>query len=147
VESYGDDPFLDAGLRTALERTADVFFFVTISAGALGLAGLVLPPLDGRRLFFLLALLALAGVPLAFFGDTRFHVPAMPLLVVAAAWAVLAAIRTAPKLAQGAVPSTPGGRAASPPGGTFGSLEGRSEAEAVAEGEASVADPDALEDA
>ena len=51
--------------------------------------GFLIPPRDGRRLFFLLALLALAGVPLLFFGDSRFHVPVLPLLVVGAAWAVL----------------------------------------------------------
>lgn len=78
-------------LRQALERTADIFFFTTISLGGLGLAGFVWRPLEPRRLYFLLALLALAGSPLPFFGDARFHVPALPLLAVAAAWAVLAA--------------------------------------------------------
>ncbi|MBI4570526.1 MAG: hypothetical protein HY723_01140, partial [Chloroflexi bacterium] len=102
VESYGDDPFLGADARTALERIADVFFFVTISLGGLGLAGFVARPSEGRRLFFLLALLALAGAPLAFFGDARFHVPVVPLLVVAAAWAVLAAWAGAQRLARSA---------------------------------------------
>ncbi len=88
VEAYGDDPFMNDTLRTALERIADVFFFVTISLGGLGLAGLLRPP-DARRLYFLLALLALAGIPLVFFGDARFHVPVMPLLVVPAAWVVV----------------------------------------------------------
>lgn len=102
VESYGDDPFLGADARTALERIADVFFFVTISLGGLGLAGFVARPSEGRRLFFLLALLALAGAPLAFFGDARFHVPVVPLLVVAAAWAVLAAWAGARRLVRSA---------------------------------------------
>lgn len=91
VESYGDDAFLPARLRSALERTADVFFFITISLGGLGLAGFVLAPRDARRVYFLLALLAMAGVPLVFFGDARFHVPATPFLAVSAAWAVVAA--------------------------------------------------------
>jgi hypothetical protein len=77
--------------REALERIADIFFFTTISLGGLGLIGFVLRPLEPRRLFFLLALLALAGAPLPFFGDARFHVPVVPLLAVSAAWAVLAA--------------------------------------------------------
>lgn len=89
AESYGVDEFIDRDLRTALERTADIFYFITISVGGLGLVGLILPPRDGRRLFFLLALLAFAGAPLVWFGHTRFHVPVMPFLVVAAAWAVI----------------------------------------------------------
>jgi hypothetical protein len=89
VESYGDDPFLNSKLRTALARIADSYFFVTISLGGLGLIALVRPPLDPRRLYLLLALLALAGIPLVFFGDARFHVPVMPLLVIPAAWTVV----------------------------------------------------------
>ncbi len=88
VESYGDDLFINSTLRTVLARVADIFFFVTISIGGLGLIGLV-RPLDPRRLYLLLALLALAGIPLVFFGDARFHVPVMPLLVVPAAWSVV----------------------------------------------------------
>jgi hypothetical protein len=102
VESYGDDPFIDDGLRTALERVADVFFYVTISLGGLGLVGLVLPWGDGRRIFFLLALLSLAGIPLVFFGDARFHVPAVPLLALSAAWLAVS-MRDAPRLARGFV--------------------------------------------
>ena len=97
VESYGDDLFLPSNVRRGLVRLADIYFYITISIGGLGLVGLVLPPTDGRRLFFLLALLALAGIPLVFFGDPRFHVPVVPLLVVAAAWAV-ASLRHVPRL-------------------------------------------------
>jgi hypothetical protein len=83
--------------REALERIADIFFFTTISLGGLGLIGFVLRPLEPRRLFFLLALLALAGAPLPFFGDARFHVPVVPLLAISAAWTVLAT-RALPRL-------------------------------------------------
>lgn len=92
VESYGDDIFIDAGFQTVLERTADIYFFVTISIGGLGLLGLVLSPRDPRRLYLLLGLLAFAGIPLVFFGDARFHVPVMPLLVIPAAWAVVTSV-------------------------------------------------------
>ena len=92
VESYGDDIFIDAGFRTVLERTADIYFFVTISIGGLGLFGLVRSPRDPRRLYLLLGLLAFAGIPLVFFGDARFHVPVMPLLVVPAAWVVVSLV-------------------------------------------------------
>ena len=97
VESYGNDVFIDTDLREVLMRGADIFFFVTISLGGLGLVAFVLPPRDPRRVFFLLALLALAGVPLVFFSVARFHVPVMPLLVVSAAWAVLS-VRELPHL-------------------------------------------------
>jgi hypothetical protein len=127
VESYGVDPFLNRDLRTALYRVADIFFFTTISLGGIGLLGFVVPPRDPRRIFALLALLAFAGVPLAFFGDARFHVPAMPLVSMAAAWTVVTAATRAPRLV------TRMGR-------------GRSGVE-VAEGERPVADQDALQDA
>ncbi|MCH8994161.1 MAG: glycosyltransferase family 39 protein [Chloroflexi bacterium] len=123
VESYGDDLFIDPGLRTALERVADVFFFVTISLGGLGLIAFARPPWDGRRLFFLLALLALAGVPLVFFGDARFHVPASPLLAISAAWFVVA-LRKVARLARPASAAVEG-----------------------TEGERPVAEQDALQDA
>jgi 4-amino-4-deoxy-L-arabinose transferase-like glycosyltransferase len=103
VESYGYDPFISATLRTALDRTADIFFFVTISLGGLGLLGFLLGPRDPRRVLALLLLLTLAGVPLIFFGGARFHMPAMPLLSIAAAWAVVAAGRTARRLTTQAV--------------------------------------------
>lgn len=132
VESYGGDEFINPDLRFALARVADNYFFVTISLGGLGLLGFVLPPRDPRRLFMLLALLALAGAPLAFFGDARFHVPAMPLLVFASAWAVVTAITAAPRLWR-AVTAQGGG-------------EPRSGVE-VAEAERPVAEQDALQDA
>ena len=130
IESYGDDPFIDADLRTGLGRLADVFFFATVAVGALGLFGLA-RPFEARRLFFLLALLGLALVPLVFFGDARFHVPAMPLLVIPAAWMVV----TLPGVLQ---------RLGAPPGtDTSGGLDEAS-AEEVVEGGASVADHDTL---
>ncbi len=94
----------NSSLKAALEGIADVFFFVTISLGGLGLAGFVLTrrpagakgiaalsPRNAQRIFFMFALLALAGIPLVFFGDARFHVPVLPFLAVSAAWAVVAA--------------------------------------------------------
>jgi hypothetical protein len=136
VESYGDDPFIEPGLRTALERTADIFFFVTISLGGLGLVGFVLPRREPGRLFFLLALLALSAVPLVFFGDARFHVPVLPLLAVSAA-SLAARVRDVPRLLAppGAGPTSPGdaGQPSRP-------VE-------VAEGEGPVAEQDALQDA
>ena len=123
----------ETALWTALVRIADNFFYVTISLGGLGLLAFVLPPRDPRRVYFLLALLALAGVPLAFFGDARFHVPVMPLLVVGAAWVVVFAWRNAPKLI-----------AQPPPASASADQSGAVE---VAEGEGPVSEQDALQDA
>lgn len=116
----------NTALWTALVRSADLFFFVTISLGALGLFAFLQSPRDPRRIYFVLALLAFAGVPLVFFGDARFHVPAMPLLVVGASWAAVWAWRNAPKLI------------AQPARGS-GAVEG-------SEGERPVADEDTLQD-
>lgn len=109
VESYGADRFIDGGLRGVLMRTADGYFFVTISLGGLGLAGFVLAAspsgalrpagrgvASARRAFVLLTLLAMAGVPLIFFGDARFHVPALPFVSIAAAWLVVTAVGAMP---------------------------------------------------
>jgi hypothetical protein len=117
-------------LRQTLERVADIYFFFTISLAGLGLAGFLLRPADPRRWFFLLALLWFAGSPLPFFGDARFHVPAVPLLTISAAWAVLAA-RDLPR--RLVAPST-----APPPGSSASAaVEG-------AEGEGPVSEQDAL---
>ncbi|MGB2694399.1 MAG: glycosyltransferase family 39 protein [Dehalococcoidia bacterium] len=112
AESYGVDPFIDPDLRTALGQMADSYFYFTISAGGLGLIlWFVAARLQGDRftfsprmpdervLFFVLALLSLAGVPLVFFGDARFHVPVLPLLVVPAAWLVVSTLQSAVRLA------------------------------------------------
>ena len=93
VESYTDDRFIDAGLRVFLVHVADGYFFIVMAIGGVGLFGLVLPWWEPRRVFFLLALLLLAFVPLAFFGDARFHVPSVPLISVAAAWAIVMGVR------------------------------------------------------
>jgi 4-amino-4-deoxy-L-arabinose transferase-like glycosyltransferase len=83
-ESYGTNRFIPSVLRRALEVVADSFFFV-----ALVLSVLAAPAFVGRRrpwrLFFLLAGLAIAVQPLIFFGDPRFHVPALPFMAVLAA--------------------------------------------------------------
>ena len=84
VESYGDDEFMHPRVRAWLGRLADGFFFVTLALALFGLPALARGR-DARRLIALLALVALATVPLAFFGDPRFHVPAVPLLSIAAA--------------------------------------------------------------
>jgi 4-amino-4-deoxy-L-arabinose transferase-like glycosyltransferase len=94
AEAYGNARFLSSGLRATLTTVADVYFFLVV---ALGLVGSVLMASrrDARSTFLLLSLAAMALIPLAFFGDMRFHVPASPLFAIAAA---LALTRLLPRL-------------------------------------------------
>jgi hypothetical protein len=89
AESYGDDRFIDPDLRSVLRHVADGYFFIVMAIGGVGLVGLVRPWWEPRRVFFLVVLLLIALVPLAFFGDARFHVPSVPLICVPAAWAIV----------------------------------------------------------
>lgn len=99
VESYGDGPFLPGALRRGLALVADVAFFVLLVVALLGIPALGRGR-DPRRLLVLLAPGALLLPPLAFFGDPRFHVPAVPLLGVLAAAALGARYRRGPKTAN-----------------------------------------------
>ena len=82
VESYGDDPWMADGTRRLLRRVATGYGLV---AGLVGVAGLVV--LARRRTPSALVVV-LTGVgmllpPLIFFGDPRFHVPAVPIAAIA----------------------------------------------------------------
>jgi 4-amino-4-deoxy-L-arabinose transferase-like glycosyltransferase len=92
AESYRDDAFISPRNREVLETIANFWYW---SISALGLLGVpfFLSRRDPRRLFFGVAMLLLAITPLIFFGDTRFHVPVLPLLSIAAA-ATVVTIRT-----------------------------------------------------
>lgn len=74
-----------------LIRTASATYVVVVLAGVAGLVALV-----RRRhpedLMFVGATIMTALVPLAFFGDSRFKVPVIPLLIIAGATVV--ALRT-----------------------------------------------------
>jgi hypothetical protein len=83
VESYGDDPFMSHGTRDLLRRTATTY---GAAIAVLGLGGLVL--LAARRtpssIFLVLTAVGMIIPPLVFFGDPRFHVPAVPIVAIAA---------------------------------------------------------------
>jgi len=84
AESGTANPFLGHRLRTILGRTADWFFYATLALAAAG----VLAFFRGHRperLFVGIALLSLLAAPLSLYGNTRFHVPALPFLAIAAA--------------------------------------------------------------
>lgn len=84
VQSYRLDPFLGADREASLARIADVAYWTVAAAGLAGSAAL----LRRRRpedLFWVGSAVMTALVPLLFFGDSRFKVPVVPLLIVAAA--------------------------------------------------------------
>lgn len=88
AESYGNDYFVPHYRRDALVFAANSIYYAT---GALVLAGglaFVLSK-DVRRLVVMLAMLYILAVPLVFFGDPRFHFPAIPLATVIAAATIM----------------------------------------------------------
>jgi 4-amino-4-deoxy-L-arabinose transferase-like glycosyltransferase len=88
AESYGNDYFIPGLRRDVLTFAANAVYYGTgllIIAGALGFA----LARDWRRLVVLLSFLYVLTVPLAFFGDPRFHFPAIPLGIIVAAWVII----------------------------------------------------------
>ncbi|HEY4376598.1 MAG TPA: hypothetical protein VGM93_05545, partial [Acidimicrobiales bacterium] len=87
VESYRLDWWIPRSTEQHLFDLADAVYAVVAVVGAVGLVRLAATR-RADRVFLVLAALATAAVPLAFFGDSRFKVPVMPLLCIAAAAAV-----------------------------------------------------------
>jgi hypothetical protein len=87
VESYGGDPFLPDGLRTALKLLADAIYYVVGLLAIVGAARVARKGSSRARLVLAWAVVLLA-VPLLFFGGPRFHLPALPFAAVFAAVAV-----------------------------------------------------------
>lgn len=84
VQSYGQDPFLAPSTEQRLIRTADAAYWFTAAAGTVAMVAL-LRRRRGPDIFLVGSALATAAVPLLFFGDSRFKVPVMALLVIIAA--------------------------------------------------------------
>jgi 4-amino-4-deoxy-L-arabinose transferase-like glycosyltransferase len=84
AESYGNDYFIPTFRREVLAFAANAIYY---AAGALAIAGALAFVLskDVRRLVAMAALLYMLAIPLVFFGDPRFHYPAIPLVVLVAA--------------------------------------------------------------
>ena len=83
AESYGNDYFISHPMREILSFAANAIYYATGAIVLLGAAAFALAR-DVRRCVVLLAMLYVLAVPLAFFGDPRFHYPAMPLAIVIA---------------------------------------------------------------
>lgn len=81
VESYGDDRFMAKTTRDLLRRSATTYGVI---AGLAGIGGLAI--LASRRapasVFVVLTGGGMIIPPLVFFGDPRFHVPAVPIVAI-----------------------------------------------------------------
>jgi 4-amino-4-deoxy-L-arabinose transferase-like glycosyltransferase len=88
AESYGNDYFIPNLRREILAFAANSIYYAT---GMLVLAGGLAFALtrDPRRVVVMLAFLYVLAIPLAFFGDPRFHFPAIPLATIIAAATVI----------------------------------------------------------
>lgn len=84
VQSYLTDPWMASTTYARLARIADVAYWLTAAFGVAGVVWLLVRPRPGSVLLVASAVVT-AIVPLAFFGDARFKVPVMPLLIMAAA--------------------------------------------------------------
>lgn len=90
VQSYRTDRFIPERTEARLAIAADRVYWVVALTGTAGLVVLA----RRRRpeaLFLVGSAVMTAAVPLAFFGDSRFKVPVIPLLIVAGAVAVAVA--------------------------------------------------------
>ncbi len=77
AESYGNDWFSSHPRREILSFAANAIYYATGVLVLFGMAAFALSK-DLRHLFVLLTMLYVLAVPLAFFGDPRFHYPAIP---------------------------------------------------------------------
>lgn len=84
VQSYRLDRFIEPRTEQFLTRSADLAYWTVCVTGVLGLAVMVRRR-SGADLLVAGSALATAAVPLLFFGDSRFKVPVLPLLIIAAA--------------------------------------------------------------
>src|SRR5207302_7971348 len=84
AESYGTSKFIRPRTRAVFETAANFWFWSTSALGLLGLRFFT-SRRQPRRQFFLLAMVGLILPIFIFFGDVRFHLPVVPLLLVAAA--------------------------------------------------------------
>jgi len=84
VQSYRLDPFLVGPTEARLARAADLSYWLVGVTGVIGLVGMARRRRPEDVLLVGSAVMT-AVVPLAFFGDSRFKVPVIPLLIIAAA--------------------------------------------------------------
>lgn len=89
AESYGHDAFIPVYRRLVLSVAANAVYYATGAIALLGMAAFALAK-DPRRAFFLATFGYVMAMPLIFFGDSRFHYPAIPFVVLITAATVVA---------------------------------------------------------
>jgi 4-amino-4-deoxy-L-arabinose transferase-like glycosyltransferase len=82
VESYADDPWMDDGERDLLRTLATTYGALAGVAGVAGLAVLLRRRGGPSSLLLVLTAVGLLTPPVIFFGDPRFHVPAVPIVAI-----------------------------------------------------------------
>lgn len=119
-ESYNNDLFLSDDLRGWLNYWANIWYYAWAGWALLSLP-LILLSRDLRHVGLAVAIMYLLAMPLIFFGDPRFHFPAIPLIAIVAANGVVTVFRArrAPETGSAAVPpeagpQTPALQAANP---------------------------------
>ena len=83
AESYGNDWFIDHPLREILKFSANTIYYATGAIALLGMLAFAFAK-DIRRAIVVITALYILAIPLVFFGDPRFHYPAVPLIVLVA---------------------------------------------------------------
>jgi hypothetical protein len=89
AESYGNDWFIDQPMRDILSFAANAVYYATGLVVLFGAAAFVLSR-DLRRAVILTTMLYVLAVPLVFFGDPRFHFPAIPFACAIAGATIVA---------------------------------------------------------
>jgi 4-amino-4-deoxy-L-arabinose transferase-like glycosyltransferase len=84
VQSYRQDRWMDLDTEARLIWSADRFYWLVVAAGLVGLVQLTRRK-EPEAFLLVGATIMTAAVPLMFFGDQRFKVPVIPLLIIAAA--------------------------------------------------------------
>ena len=82
VESYGDDPWMADDTRRTLRTTANLYALAAAIAGVVGLVLLLVRRRTPPALLVVLAGVGMLIPPIIFFGDPRFHIPAVPVAAV-----------------------------------------------------------------
>lgn len=84
VQDYRFDRWIHPDVERDLMRAADIAYWAVLAAGLVGSA-LLVKRRSPEGLLLVGCAVMTAAVPLAFFGDSRFKVPVIPLLIIAGA--------------------------------------------------------------
>ncbi len=84
VQSYRQDRWMDLDTEARLIWVADRYYWLVVAAGLVGLVQLTRRR-EPEAFLLVGSTVMTALVPLLFFGDQRFKVPVIPLLIIAAA--------------------------------------------------------------